>query len=92
MFKVKGKINENEYTLIYKDDVLTGDKMALEKAREENKKEHGSLGIIPGQASKDYLDHECAALELVEKYVFDEVIQSEYDWYDNDEDDENTFY
>jgi len=91
MFVVKGKINGKEYTLSYKYHKLSGDKTAIKKAITENKKDHGSLGVIPGQANSDYLNHECAALELIENYVFDEVTHCKYDWYDND-DDENIFY
>ena len=90
MFNIKGKINGIEYTLTYKDDKLFGDKIPLEKAIEENKKDHGNLGVIPGDADSDYLKHECAAIELITRHVFDEVIHYELDWYDDD--DENTFY
>ena len=90
MFVVKGKIDGKEYTLSYKNYKLSGDKTAIKKAERENKKDYGYLGVKPGDVNKDYLNYECAAFDLIDRFVFDEVIHYELDWYD--EDDEYTFY
>jgi hypothetical protein len=89
-FTIKGKIGEEEYTLHYENDKLTGDEEAISRAIEENKKDHGFLGVIPGGSDKKYLENENAAACLIEKYVFEEVVFSEDDWYEGD--DEDTVY
>jgi len=82
MFRIKGKIQGKEYFLRYENEILTGDEIAKKKAFEENKKDYGYLGLRPsGCLQKDgYLKNELAAFCLIEKYVFDEIIESKNDW------------
>lgn len=87
MFLVTGIINNKECTLEYSNGILTGDTIALEKAKIENTKDHGYIGVIPSVTNKDYLQHECAAAALIIDYVFDKVVNTKNDWYENDTED-----
>ncbi len=80
MFEVKGIINNKEYTLKYSGGILTGDGPALEKARAENKKDYGYLGLVPGGTEEKYLLSETAAEDLIVNHVFDKVLESKDDW------------
>jgi hypothetical protein len=78
-FLVVGKINGIEYKLRYDEGgILSGDKIAIEKAYEENKKNHGNLGMPPSTKS-NYLADGNAAYSLIVSFVFDEVISTESD-------------
>ena len=57
MFLVTGIINNKECTLEYNNGILTGDTIALEKAKIENTKDHGYIGVLPSVTNKDYLQH-----------------------------------
>ena len=79
MFIITGEINGKQYQLKYDNGVLSGDEYVIKKAKEENLKNHGNLGMPPSTKS-NYLDCEDAAHMLITTYVFDEVISQENDW------------
>jgi hypothetical protein len=78
MFLVVGKINGEQCQLNYINGVLSGDAVAIQKAEEENKKDHGNLGMPPSTKS-NYLEVGDAAYHLVVTFVFDEIISVEDD-------------
>ncbi|MCR5081043.1 MAG: hypothetical protein K6B17_06845 [Treponema sp.] len=80
MFKVTGSINEEICTLRYSGGILTGDAVAIEKARKENKKNYGYLGATPSGISKNYLRKELPANDLITRFVFDVVTEEKNDW------------
>ena len=80
MFYIIGKLNNKEFSLMYKKGQLSGDAEALEKAQEENKKDHGNLGLMPEEITSNYLDNEFASYNLIKNYVFDEITRSNKDW------------
>lgn len=90
MFLVNGIIDNKEYTLKYSGGILTGDAIALEKARKENKKKYGYIGVFPSVINKNYLQNESAAFALIINYVFTKVINIKNDWYKKEK--ENTIY
>ena len=73
MFSITGLIDGVEYTLKYENGVLTGDPVAIQKAREENKKIHGALGMPPC-TTENYLDLEIPAQMLISGYVFEKIV------------------
>ena len=83
-FKIVGKINNITYTLFWEDGRLQGDKIALEKAQEENKKEHGNHAPLPMVITENYLSHPDSAWGLIMNHVFDSVDEA-IDYADNDE-------
>lgn len=82
MFEIKGKIQGKEYFLRYENGILKGDEIAKKKAFEENKNDYGYLGLFPSRSSQKegYLKNELSAYHLIEKFVFDEIIESKDDW------------
>jgi hypothetical protein len=52
MFELKGIISGVEYTLKYENNELSGDQFALDRANNENKVNHGSIGPVPGGEEK----------------------------------------
>ena len=80
MFKVTGSIDRKIYTLHYSGGILTGDALALEKARKENKKDYGYLGLAPSDVNKNYLQYENPAYSLITRFVFDVVTEEKNDW------------
>lgn len=80
MFYLIGTINNTEYSLSYTKGQLSGDPEALQKAQEENLKDHGNLGLMPEEITSNYLDNELAAYNLIKNYVFDEITRSNKDW------------
>ena len=86
MFEVKGSINGKIYTLRYSGGILTGDAVALEKARKENKKDYGYLGLVPGGAEENYLRKENPAYDLITRFVFDIVTEEKNDWPEDEPD------
>ena len=78
MFSIVGKIDGEQYHLKYDKGVLSGDLIAIQKAEEENKKEHSNLGWPPSTKS-NYLAVGDAAYHLVTTFVFDEIISEEDD-------------
>ena len=80
MFYIIGKLNNKEFSLMYKKGQLSGDSEAIQKAQEENQKKHGNLGLMPEEITSDYLDNELAAYNLIKNYVFDEITRSNKDW------------
>ena len=80
MFYIIGKLNDKEYSLMYKKGQLSGDAEALQKAQEESKKNHGLLGLMPDAVSSNYLDNEYAAYQLIEKFVFEEITRTKNNW------------
>ena len=80
MFYLIGTINQVEYSISYTKGQLSGDPEAVQKAQEENQKDHGLLGLMPDAVSSNYLDNELAAYDLIEHFVFDEVTRRNKDW------------
>ena len=80
MFYLIGTINNTEYSLSYNNGKLSGDSEAIQKAQEENLKDHGDLGLIPESVTSNYLSNELAAYNLIKNYVFDEITRSNKDW------------
>ena len=80
MFYLIGTINKVEYSLSYTKGKLSGDPEAIQKAQEENIKDHGNLGLLPEEVLSNYLDNELAAYNLIKNYVFDEITRSNKDW------------
>lgn len=80
MFYLIGNINNTEYSLSYTNSKLSGDPEAVQKAQEENLKDHGNLGLMPEEITSNYLDNELAAYNLIKNYVFDEITRSNKDW------------
>ena len=80
MFYLIGIINQIEYSLSYTNGKLSGDPEAIQKAQEENLKDHGNLGLMPEEITSNYLDNELAAYNLIKNYVFDEITRSNKDW------------
>ena len=76
MFYIIGKLNNTEQSFSFKKGELSGDKEALVKTYEENKKDHGRLGLEPSVLENDYIKNEYAAFELIRQFVFDEIINS----------------
>lgn len=79
MFTVRGIINNKELFIKWDNEELSGDAEAIGKALEENRKEHGWLGIGAEQENKKYLDYEYPAHHLIVKYVFEKVIEETND-------------
>ena len=79
MFSVVGTIGGEKYHLKYANGVLSGDTVALQKAEEENSKDHGNLGLPPSTRS-NYLAVEDAAHMLITTFVFEEIISKENDY------------
>lgn len=90
MFFINGIIDNKECKLMYSGGILTGDAIALEKARKENKKNYGYIGVFPSVANKNYLKNESSAFALIKDYVFNKVINIQSDWYENEK--VNTIY
>jgi len=88
MFKITGLIENNTKTLTWDNGILSGDKIALEKAILEDKKDHGSLGMVPSTTKKDYLLYETSAYHLIFQFVFDSILSQENNWtpYDDEGD------
>lgn len=80
MFYLIGTINNTEYSLSYTKGQLSGDPEAIQKAQEENQKDHGDLGLMPESITSNYLENELAAYNLIKNYVFDEITRSNKDW------------
>ena len=80
MFEVKGSIDGEIYTLRYSGGILTGDAVALEKARKENKKDYGYLGLVPEGVEENYLRNENPAYDLITRFVFEKVTEAKDDW------------
>lgn len=80
MFYLVGIISQVEYSLSYSKGLLSGDPEAIQKAQEENKKDHGLLGLMSDAVSSNYLANEYAAYYLIEQFVFDEVIRTKNNW------------
>ncbi len=80
MFYLIGNINNTEYSLSYTNDQFSGDPEVLQKAQEENLKDHGNLGLMPEEITSNYLNNELAAYNLIKNYVFDEITRSNKDW------------
>ena len=80
MFYIIGKLNDKEYSLMYKKGQLSGDAEPLQKAQEENTKDHGLLGLEPATVSSNYLENEYAAYQLIEKFVFEEITRTKNNW------------
>ena len=78
MFYLIGTICQVEYSLSYLKGKLSGE--AIQKAQEENKKDHGLLGFMPSAVSSNYLANEYAAYYLIEQFVFDEVTRIKNNW------------
>lgn len=79
MFYIIGLLNGIEQSLSYQNGSLSGDKEALQKAKEENLKLHGFLGDNSEKVDKKYLDYEMPAFNLVKEFVFDKVIKIKMD-------------
>lgn len=79
MFTVRGIINNKELFVKWDNEELSGDAEVIVKATEENKKEHGWLGVGAEQENKNYLKYEYPAHHLIVKYVFEKVIQETND-------------
>ncbi|MCQ2273064.1 MAG: hypothetical protein MJZ72_09830 [Bacteroidales bacterium] len=80
MFTVKGIINNKELFIKWDNEELSGDAEAIGKALEENRKDHGWLGIGAEQENKNYLNYEFPALALISKFVFDKVTEKTNDF------------
>lgn len=80
MFTVKGIINNKELFIKWDNAELSGDAEAIGKALEENRKDHGWLGIGAEQENKKYLDYEFPAHHLIVKYVFDKLLEETNDF------------
>ena len=80
MFYLNGTINQVEYSLSYSKGQLSGDPEAIQKALEENQKDHGDLGLMPTSVTSNYLSNEHAAYNLIKNYVFDEITRINKDW------------
>ena len=80
MFYLIGTINQVEYSLSYNKGTLSGDPEAIQKAQEENQKDHGDLGLMPETVISNYLANEQAAYNIIKNYVFDEITRSNKDW------------
>ena len=80
MFRIKGTINGKEYKIVYNNGELSGDPEAIGKALEENRKEHGYLGLFPSATDSNYLNEEVPAFYLIQNYVFEEVTEHRKDW------------
>ncbi len=83
MFYLIGTINNTEYSLSYTNGQLSGDHEAIQKAQEENQKEHGDLGLMPESVTSNYLSNELAAYNLIKTFVFEKVTRSNKDWKHN---------
>ena len=80
MFYLIGTIHNSEYSLSYTNCPLSGDPEAIQKAQEENQKEHGDLGLMPESVTSNYLSNELAAYNLINNYVFEKITRSNKDW------------
>ncbi len=80
MFEIKGTINGVKAYCKYENKKLTGDELVLEKAYNENAKNHGRLGYFPDNITSDYLNNELSAIQLLRKKVFDEGSTFTNDW------------
>lgn len=80
MFYLIGTINKTEYSLSYTNGQLSGDPEALQKAQEENLKDHGDLGLIPERVTSNYLSNELAAFNLIKNFVFEKITRSNKNW------------
>ncbi len=83
MFYLIGTINNTEYSLSYNNGQLSDDHEAIQKAREENQKEHGDLGLMPDSVTSNYLSNELAAYNLIKNFVFEKITRSNKDWKHN---------
>ena len=80
MFVITGTVQGRKASLRWEDGILSGDQVALDKARHENTLDHGELGPVPAQLYSDYLRGELPAHNLLKSYVFDTIISEEDDW------------
>jgi hypothetical protein len=76
IFKTTGILNGKECSITWKDGEISGDHDAVEKARIENMKDHGNLGMPPSTKS-NYLADANAAYFMITGLVFDKVISTE---------------
>ena len=91
MFVLHGTIKNNEYSLAWNNGKLSGNQYAVKLAYEQNKINHGLLGLCPSISSvKDgYLKAELSAYSLLRQYVFDKITKESNDW---EEAEENVIY
>jgi hypothetical protein len=80
MFHIKGIYHGKEYEVHYEDEKLTGSKEIVEVIREEAKKDHGFLGVMPGALKDRYLEREGSSLSLIKFYVFEKILSEEDDY------------
>jgi len=80
MFYLIGTINNTEYSLSYTKGQLSGDPEAIQKAQEENLKEHGYLGLMPESVTSNYFSNKLAVYNLIKNFVFEKITRSNKDW------------
>ena len=80
MFSMTGMFQGRAATVKYKDNILTGDPVVIEKAQYENNQDHGYLGLMPDASEYEYLASENSAYDLLQRHVFDSVISAKDDW------------
>ena len=80
MFYLIATINNTEYSLSYTNGQLSGNPETIQKAREENQKDHGDLDLMPESITSNYLSNELAAFNLIKNYVFEKITRSNKDW------------
>jgi len=79
MFSMTGTVQGRTASLLWKDGILSGDKIALDKAQYENTQEHGYLGAVPNCLNSNYLTDELPARGLLRLHVFDAITREEND-------------
>ncbi|MDR1838667.1 MAG: hypothetical protein LBQ93_03660 [Treponema sp.] len=75
-FKITGTLNGKECSIVWSDGEISGDHDAVERAKIENLKDHGNLGMPPSTKS-NYLADANAAYYLITGIVFDKVVNTE---------------
>jgi hypothetical protein len=80
MFIITGTIQGNTATIKYDNGILSGDNSIINKAKEENIKKHGYLGLAPNCKDNNYLSDELPAHALLTKHVFETVVSQDNDW------------
>jgi hypothetical protein len=79
MFVMTGTIQGRTASLRWENGILSGDKIAMDKAQHENTQDHGGLGTIPAYTNNNYLARELPARALLKRHVFDSITHEEND-------------
>ena len=79
MFSMTGTVQGKMVSLHWENGILSGDKIAVDKAHYENTQEHGELGLVPSCSESNYLAGELPAYDLLRLYVFDAITHEEND-------------